>query len=155
MKGPHLARVAGAAEAYAPLVEAARAEGLRVGWLRLGEGASAPSDLGAAADAGALRSVGVAPGGEVVAVKRLRGEPVLADLLREHFAGCALVLVQAPAAPTLRDPEGRLAAAPMLIPEGDGYRLGEERLTPPRLAARLRKKALTPSGPDATMRQCS
>ncbi|HEX4952959.1 MAG TPA: hypothetical protein VF017_06130 [Thermoanaerobaculia bacterium] len=153
MKGPHLVRVEAGPEAFTPLVEAARAEGLRVGWLRLGEGAPAPPDLAAAAEAGVLRSVGVAPGGEVVAVKRLRGLPVLEDLLREHFHGCALVLVQAGPAPALRDPEGRLAAAPQLVPDGEGYRLGEGRLAAPELAARLRKKALTPSRPDATMRQ--
>lgn len=102
MKAPHLLRVEEAPESYSPLVEAARADSLRVGWLELSEVAPLPDVLAAAAGLGLLRAVS-AGGGRTVAVKPLRGEPVLKDLLREHFLGCALVLVRgAVDAPHLR-----------------------------------------------------
>lgn len=106
MKVPHLLRVSEPPERFASLVEACRAENLRVGWLEL-EGAvePVPEVLGAAAGLGALRAVSVGAG-RTVSVKPLRGEPVLRDLLREHFRGCALVLVRGEVdAPGLR-PEG-------------------------------------------------
>lgn len=94
MKAPHLLRVEEGPEPFAPLIEAARALGLRVGWLDLG-GATAPvpDPLGGAAGLGVLRAVAVGEG-RAVAVKPMRGAPVLKDLLREHFRGCALVLVR-------------------------------------------------------------
>ncbi len=102
MKAPHLLRVEEAPESFFSLVEAARADGLRVGWLELAEVAPLPDVLAAAAGLGLLRAVS-AGGGRTVAVKPLRGEPVLKDLLREHFLGCALVLVRgAVDAPRLR-----------------------------------------------------
>ena len=52
-----------------------------------------PASLEAAAAAGCLRAV-AAGGGRTVAVKPVAGPPVLRDLLREHFLGCALVLVR-------------------------------------------------------------
>lgn len=65
----------------------------------------------AAAEVGALRAV--AAGGAVsVALKRRRGAPVLRDLMREHFAGCAVVFVRG----------GDAGATPRLEPEGDGFR---------------------------------
>lgn len=109
MKVPHLLRVADPPESFAALIEAARAEGLRIGWLEL-EGSLAPiapvpETLGAAAGLGALRAVAVGAG-RTVAVKPMRGAPVLRDVLREHFRGCALVLVRGEVdAPALR-PEG-------------------------------------------------
>ncbi|MES1211383.1 MAG: hypothetical protein ABUL63_03510, partial [Acidobacteriota bacterium] len=73
-------------------------EGLRVGWLELGQPAETtvepvPEALASAAGLGVLRAVSVG-GGRSVAVKPMRGEPVLRDLLREHFRGCSLVLVR-------------------------------------------------------------
>lgn len=106
MKVPHLLRVTEPPDRFAALIEAARAEGLRVGWLELdGVVEPVPEILGSAAGLGALRAVAVGAG-RTVAVKPLRGAPVLRDLLREHFRGCALVLVRGEVdAPALR-PEG-------------------------------------------------
>ena len=93
MKRPHqhLLRVTAEAASFGSLIAAAREEGLRIGWLRLDDVAPPPS-LGTPADAGALRAVSVG-GGRTVAVKTMRGAPVMRDLMREHFRGCALVLV--------------------------------------------------------------
>ncbi len=149
MKRIHLLRYDGPVSALAPLLEAARAEGLRIGWLE-GEAeapAPAPSALDAAADAGAFRSVAV--GAErSVAVKRRSGPPVLRDVLREHFLGCALVVLAGGAPPidarggAERGPDS--SEAPALEVTDDGFRV-----TPPgeagrvfaadRLAARLRR----------------
>ncbi len=131
MKTPHLLRVEDGPERFASLIEAARAEGLRIGWLDLAAPAPLPADLEAAGGLGALRAVAVG-GGRSVAVKPLRGEPVLKDLLREHFRGCALVLVR-----------GELAA-PVLWPDGEGWKVeapGEaaRRFETGKLAAALRK----------------
>lgn len=106
MKVPHLLRVSEPPDRFAALIEAARAEDLRVGWLELdGAIAPVPDVLESAAGLGALRAVAVGAG-RTVAVKPLRGAPVLRDLLREHFRGCALVLVRGEVdAPALR-PEG-------------------------------------------------
>lgn len=120
MKTPYLLRVEEGPETFRPLIEAARAQGLRVGWLELAAPvAPVPESLGAAADLGVLRAVSVGEG-RAVAVKPLRGAPVLKDLLREHFQGCALVLVR-----------GELNDAPALSPDGDGWRVA-----PPRIASR-------------------
>lgn len=120
-KRPHLLRVEGPPELYAPLFEAARAEGLRLGWLELLEPeipeaaapppAPVPERLAAAAALGALRAVAVG-GGRSVTVKPLRGAPVLTDLLREHFRGCAAVLVAGAGGP---------ADAPALAADGDSW----------------------------------
>ncbi|MFL6200211.1 MAG: hypothetical protein ACJ76J_13610 [Thermoanaerobaculia bacterium] len=130
MKAPHLLRVEEAPEAFSSLVEAARADGLRVGWLELSEVAPLPDVLATAAGLGLLRAVS-AGGGRTVAVKPLRGEPVLKDLLREHFLGCALVLVRgAVDAPHLRrDGENWVIDAP--------DKAGQP-LTTAQLAAKLR-----------------
>lgn len=102
MTSPHLLRVEAGPELFAVLIEAARALDLRVGWLDLAPPPPAPGDLETAAGLGTLRAV-AAGGGRAVAVKPLKGEPVLKDLLREHFRGCALVLVRGEvAAPRLR-----------------------------------------------------
>lgn len=93
MKAPHLLRVEEGPEGFASLVAAARAEELRIGWLELAEALPLPGILESAAGLGVLRAVSVG-GGRTVAVKPLRGAPVLKDLLREHFRGCALVLVR-------------------------------------------------------------
>ncbi len=94
MKAPHLLRVDEAPDRFAPLVEAARDLSLRIGWLELGAAAGpVPEPLATAAGLGLLRAVAVEEG-RTIAVKPLRGAPVLKDLLREHFQGCALVLVR-------------------------------------------------------------
>jgi hypothetical protein len=132
LKSPHLLRVDDSPERFAPLVEAARALKLRVGWLELeGKGHPIPPALEVASGLGVLRAVEVGEG-RTVAVKPLRGAPVLKDLLREHFRGCALVLVRGE------------VEAPRLEPEGEDWRLrvpGEasRRLTTADLAAALRK----------------
>jgi len=103
VRSPHLLRIEDAPDRFAPLIEAARALGLRIGWLELGAApAPIPESLETAAALGVLRAVAVGES-RVVAVKPLRGRPVLRDLLREHFQGCALVLVRGEIdAPTLR-----------------------------------------------------
>ncbi len=114
MKMPHLLRVEQGATEYAPLFDAARAIGLRLGWLELGElpaSVPLPPSLEAAAGEGALRAVAVG-GGRTVSIKPMKGAPVLHDLLREHFRGCALVLVQ-----------GEGVLAPSLVRDGEVYRV--------------------------------
>lgn len=137
MKRIHLLRHDGPPTGLVPLFEAARREGLRVGWLDLGA-AEAPPELDAAVAGGAFRAVAVGAG-RVVAMKAPAGPPVLRDLLREHFLGCALVVV--------RPGEGaapELEAVPRLEAGADDYRVvqphGTPRgLTPEALAARLRR----------------
>ena len=158
MKAPHLLRADGPPELYAPLFRAARAEGLRLGWLDAAAGvevfasaegalpedrgalrsapppAPVPERLEAAAALGALRAVAVG-GGRSVAVKPLRGTAVLRDLLREHFRGCAAVLVAGAGAP---------ADAPVLAADGDGWTVrpagaAAVRLGAEELVRRLRK----------------
>jgi hypothetical protein len=100
-------------ERFADLVVAARAEGLRIGWLDLAPPPALPGDLETAAALGVLRAV--ATGGDrSVVVKPLRGAPVLRDLLREHFRGAALVLVRGE------------VDVPLLAKDGE-----EWRITPP------------------------
>ena len=134
MKSPHLLRVTLPPDRFASLIEAARALKLRIGWLDWPGESPAPSSLEAAAELGVLRAVAV-QGGRTVSVKPLRGRPVLKDLLREHFLGCALVLVRGD------------VDAPALEPDGDGWRLqlpgsserASCRLTTAELSAALRK----------------
>ena len=132
MRSPHLLRVDEEPARFAPLIEAARALGLRTGWLELGASPSpVPQSLEAAAGFGVLRAVAVG-GSRVVAVKPLRGAPVLRDLLREHFQGCALVLVR-----------GEIDA-PALRSEGDSWIVqppgaASRSYTVEQLAAALRK----------------
>jgi hypothetical protein len=113
VKSPHLLRVEGDPVHFAPLIEAARAVGLRIGWLDLGGTPSpVPEALDAAAGLGVLRAVVVGKD-RTVAVKPLRGAPVLKDLLREHFQGCALVLVRGEVdAPALRIEEDAWVVTP-------------------------------------------
>jgi hypothetical protein len=123
MKRPHLLVVEEGPERFAPLFAAAREIGLRIGWLDLPDPTapppSLPADLEAAAALGALRAVS-AGDGRSVAVKPLRGAPVLGDLLREHFRGSALVLVRG------------AILAPRLTLEGESWKVA-----PPGEAARL------------------
>jgi len=92
VKPAALVGVDAGAEAFAALFAAARAAKVRLGWLDLAA-APPPAELEAAAALGALRAVAVG-GGRAVTVKPLAGEPVLRDLLREHFLGCTAVLVR-------------------------------------------------------------
>ncbi|MBV8200046.1 MAG: hypothetical protein JOZ15_05415 [Acidobacteria bacterium] len=117
MKAPHLLRVEEGPERFAALFAAMGAAGLRAGWLELRQPEPPAPSLEAAAALGARRAV-AAGGGRSVAWKPLRGEPVLSDLLREHFLGCALVLVRGTGAAAVP-----LAAVPALSPAGDGWRL--------------------------------
>ncbi|HEV7503757.1 MAG TPA: hypothetical protein VGS07_02480 [Thermoanaerobaculia bacterium] len=138
MKLPHLLRVTLPPDHFATLIEAARALKLRIGWLDWpgtpGESPAPSSSLEVAADLGVLRAVAVEEG-KTVSVKPLRGRPVLKDLLREHFLGCALVLVRGE------------VDAPGLDPDGDGWSLqlpgiserASRRLTTSDLAEALRK----------------
>lgn len=108
MTAIHLLRVEEGPERFAPLLAAVRALGLRAGWLDLAPPPAVPGDLGdleTAAGLGTLRAV-AAGGGRAVVVKPLRGEPVLGDLLREHFRGCVLVLVRGEAAAPLLQAAG-------------------------------------------------
>lgn len=107
---PHLLRVKEDAKVFAPLIRAVRASGLRVGWLELDFAEVIPPGLEQAAGLGVLRAVAVG-GGRSVAVKPMTGEAVLRDVLREHFRGCALVLVRGE------------APAPLLVADGEGWKL--------------------------------
>lgn len=132
----HLLRISTGVVEFGKLVAAVRHEGLRVGRLRWHPAASEapsplPDDLAEAADHGVLRAVAVTEK-RVVSVKPLRGPAVLRDVLREHFRGCALVLV-----------EGDIEA-PSLSPEDDGWRIAEGdevlwRGAAEQLATRLRR----------------
>lgn len=130
MKRPHLLRVSRGVGSFETLITAAKSEGLRLGWLLL-EATTAPEPLAEAAGLGVLRAVAVGEG-RTVAVKPVSGEPVLDDLLREHFLGCRLVLVA-----------GELEL-PRLEPDGDGWVVtlsdgSRRQLTTAELVARLRK----------------
>ncbi len=96
MKRTHLLHVEAPASAFEPLISAALDAGLRLGWLRLDAASTLPEplpeDLQDAAGAGVLRAVHCSATGTTT-VKPRRGAPVVQDLLREHFRGCAAVLV--------------------------------------------------------------
>jgi hypothetical protein len=120
LRRAHRLRVEAPPERFAALVAAMADAGLRAGWLDLAPAAPAgagepaappaavPADLEAAAVAGVLRAVALSAG-RSVAVKPRKGEPVWEDLLREHFRGCALVLVR-----------GEVEAPPLLTPDAEG-----------------------------------
>lgn len=131
MKSPHLLRVTLPPDRFAALIEGARALKLRIGWLDWSSESPAPAALDGAADLGVLRAVSVQER-RTVSVKPLRGRPVLNDLLREHFLGCALVLVHGD------------VDAPALEPDGDGWRVelpenASHRFTTAELSEALRK----------------
>ncbi len=93
MKTPALVAVDQAPEAFAALFAAAKAQGIRIGWLDLATVAEPPAPLVDAVDAGAAKVVS-ASGGRVMVLKPTKGAAVLRDLLREHFLGCPIVLVR-------------------------------------------------------------
>ncbi|MFQ5526537.1 MAG: hypothetical protein ACE5GX_09780 [Thermoanaerobaculia bacterium] len=152
MKRIHLLRTSAAPEEFAGLFAAIRSLGLRVGWLDLigpqtigaedVEPAEAPPALEAAAAAGVLRAVRVAPG-RVATVKPVAGPPEIDNLLREHFVGCSLVLVRG------------AVDAPEIAPAEGGWEIsdGDRRKTraAAALAAELRRPRF-PFGP-STLRQ--
>lgn len=134
MKSPHLLRVTDPPDRFVSLIEAARALKLRIGWLDWPGECPAPSSLEVAADLGVLRAVAVGEG-RTVSVKPLRGRPVLKDLLREHFLGCALVLVRGEVdAPALEPDDGSWR---LQLP--DSSERASRRLTTTELAEALRK----------------
>lgn len=132
----HLLRVARPVVEFEEVIAAVRHHGGRVGWLELGEVAAAPlpEALETAAGYGVLRAVAVG-GGRTVAVKPMRGPAVLADVLREHFRGCVLVLVHG-------DSDSDVTS-PRLEPREGGWTVlqetGEKHLTTEELVAALRK----------------
>lgn len=155
MKRIHLLRTTLAADAVTGLVAAAAADGLRLGWLDLTAGAAdapgALAPLDRVAGAGALRAVSLADG-RVVTVKRVTGPPVLRDLLREHFLGCAAVLIRVPRGDSPAPVDG-LDGLPRLDPaepSGEGWRIvrpgGESlHLATAELVGRLRRPRPWPS----------
>jgi hypothetical protein len=104
----HLLRVERPAAEFGPLIAAMRQAGERAGWLELNRDGAGPlpESLATAASAGVLRAV-AAGGDSSVAVKPMRGAPVLRDLLREHFRGCRLVLVVGEVEAPLLEPHGQ------------------------------------------------
>lgn len=141
MKRIHLLRYKGEPAALEALFEAIRAEGLRAGWLELDSQPGGEGLAGDAVKAGAFRAAAVVPG-RVVSVKRVTGPPVLRDLLREHFLGCALVVVRPGGPGSPLDPE--LAEAPVLEAAAERLRVtlpGQvaHELSPEELAASLRR----------------
>lgn len=108
MKHQHLLRVEQRAEAFATLVAALEERGWRAGWLELEAPGPITESLETAAQMGVLRAVAIG-GGRSVALKPMKGAPVLHDVLREHFRGCRLVLVR-----------GEIEA-PRLVPRGEGW----------------------------------
>ena len=135
MKTPVLLAVDGPAEEFAPLFAAAKAAGLRVGWLALNASVDPPPPLQAPPLLEAFRAVAVGDG-RSVAVKPMKGKAVLRDLLREHFLGADVVLVAG------------LELFPRLTARGEGPWKLEASATASRLYStdellvRLRKPAL-------------
>ena len=107
MRRIHLLRVAEEASVYEPLVRAAAAAGLRVGWLELPAPSPPPPELRAALDAGSDRAVTVGESWTLAARPR-KGPARMRELMRQQFLGCTLVLVRGE------------ADAPLLAPAGDG-----------------------------------
>lgn len=96
---PHVLRLTTRVVKFDRLIAAVRQNMLRCGWLEwrpeaIEPLASPPSHLAEPAGLGVMRAVEVTAS-ESVTVKPRRGPAVLADVLREHFRGCALVLVYA------------------------------------------------------------
>lgn len=138
MKTIHVLATDEPAEALAPLVAAAAAEGVRIGWLDLGVAGEAPAEppaaLAGAIEAGLFRAVARSEQGLVMA-KRVAGPLVLRDLLREHFLGCRLVLVRGEVdAPRLK----RRGERWLVASEAGRLELGTDDLV-----ARLRRPAVT------------
>jgi hypothetical protein len=106
-------RVEAPAATFEPLFAAAAARRERLGWLDFETTVELADGLGEAARAGARPAVAVG-NGQVIAVRVMRGAPVLRDLLRRDFLGCRAVLVR-----------GELEA-PLLSPEPGGWRVSQD-----------------------------
>lgn len=130
MKRIHLLRVGDEPDAFAPLLAAAAAAGLRVGWLELAS-VAVPDSLAAALAAGGERAVVVAERVTLVARPR-RGPARLRELLRQQFLGCALVLARGEVDAPLLAPGGEER---WTIRQADG---AERRLATEELVAALR-----------------
>lgn len=129
MRPRHVLRAEGAAAGYVPLFAAAAERGMRVGWLELAAPPPPEPSFGELLEAGAFRVVSVGAGLSL-ALKPMQGPPVLRDVLREHFKGCALVLVRGE------------VELPHLLPAGDEWDLrggegGARRLSTEALLASL------------------
>jgi hypothetical protein len=135
MKAPVLIAVDRPAEEFAPLFAAAKAAGLRVGWLAMNAPFDPPPPLQAPPLVEVFRAVAVGDG-RSISLKPMKGRPVLRDLLREHFLGADVVLVAG------------LELFPRLTARGDGRWNLVESATASRtfateeLLVRLRKPAL-------------
>jgi hypothetical protein len=92
VKTPVLIAVDSDADAFAPLFSAAALAGVRVGWLAMDAPVEPPAALQAPSLVAAFRAVAVGNFCSI-AMKRMKGEPVLRDVLREHFLGADVVLV--------------------------------------------------------------
>lgn len=117
MRRIHLLRVAEEAHVFGPLLVAAAAAGLRVGWLELAAPPPPPEALRAVLRAGGERAVAVGADWTLT-VRSRKGAAAMRELLRGQFLGCTLVLVR-----------GEIDA-PMLEPTEDGawrVRIGEAR----------------------------
>lgn len=140
MNSPVLLAVVGEAVAFEPLFVAARERGVRLGWLELDSAAFPPPTLAFAPLAGAFRAVAVG-NRTSIAVKPMKGSPVLRDLLREHFLGADVVLIKG------------MDLFPKLTRGDTGWCLTESatvesRVTLEELFARLRKPAMRWGGPE-------
>ncbi|MDA8018566.1 MAG: hypothetical protein MPN21_14090 [Thermoanaerobaculia bacterium] len=139
MKRIHLLRIEPGMDPslWEPLLAAVHSDGGRAGRLRWHPGRPSEDEALALAS-GFLRSVEVATNGALVRKPRT-GPPVLTDILREHFRGCRVVLVEGEAS------EG-LAAIPRLEPTANGFRLdldgAQLALSAIELANRLRRPRL-------------
>ncbi len=141
----HLLLADGPVVTFGRLIAALRHDGARAGWLEWSSpselespsgpescvAATYPESLDVAAGQGVLRAVAIG-GGRSVAVKPMRGAPVLRDVLREHFRGCRLVLVVGE------------VDAPKLEPDGEDWKItvpgrAAMRWTTEKLIAALRK----------------
>ncbi len=135
MKAPVLLAVNVPAEEFAQLFAAAKATGLRIGWLAMNATIDPPPPLQAPPLLEAFRAVAVG-NGRSVSVKPMKGKAVLRDLLREYFLGADVVLVAG------------LELFPRLTPRRDGpWNLVESATTSrvyttEELLVRLRKPAL-------------
>lgn len=135
---PHLLRVDRTVLEFAPLVAALRQDGLRAGWLEWSpdRGSTEAELFPGAGDSGVLRAVRV-EAGQTLTAKKLRGAPVLHDVLREHFRGCTLVLVHQPKeTPPIDAPLLEIKAEGWLVQLPDG---GAREMTTAALAAALRR----------------
>jgi hypothetical protein len=134
VKTPVLIAVDSDADLFAPLFSTAAAAGLRVGWLAMDAPVEPPAVLQSPPLLTAFRAVAV---GNLrsVAMKPMKGKPVLRDLLREYFLGADVVLVSG------------LDLFPRLTPRESGWHLAESATAGrvyslAELFVRLRKPAL-------------